>query len=50
VIKGVPLVHRGEVWLASSQLKGRLLRERASYKSAIAAPPPHPLLLHLVSL
>ena len=50
VIKGVPLVHRGEVWLVSSQLKGRLLRERASYKSAIAAPPPHPLLLHLVSL
>jgi hypothetical protein len=36
VIKGVPLVHRGEVWLVSSQLKGRLLRERASYKSAIA--------------
>jgi hypothetical protein len=35
VIKGVPLVHRGEVWLVSSQLKGRLLRERASYKSAI---------------
>ncbi len=35
MIKGVPLVHRGEVWLVSSQLKGRLLRERASYKSAI---------------
>jgi hypothetical protein len=50
VIKGVPLVHRGEVWLVSSQLKGRLLRERASYKSAIAAPTPHPLHLHLVSL
>jgi hypothetical protein len=50
VIKGVPLVHRGEVWLVSSQLKGRLLRERASYKSAIAAPTPHPLPLHLVSL
>jgi len=35
VIKGVPLTHRGEVWLVSSQLKRRLLRERASYKSAI---------------
>jgi hypothetical protein len=38
VIKGVPLVHRGEVWLVSSQLKARLLRERSSYKSAIFAP------------
>lgn len=35
VIKGVPMVHRGEVWLVSSQLKDRLLRERASYKSAL---------------
>ncbi len=40
VIKGVPLVHRGEVWLVSSQLKGRLLRERASYKSVIAPTTP----------
>jgi hypothetical protein len=38
VIKGVPLVHRGEVWLVSSQLKARLLRERSSYKSAIFGP------------
>ena len=35
VIRGVPLVHRGEVWLVSSQLKRRLLQERATYKSAI---------------
>jgi hypothetical protein len=35
VIKGVPLVHRGEVWLVSSQLKRRLLRERPSYKSVV---------------
>lgn len=34
VIRGVPLVHRGEVWLVSSQLKRRLLQERATYKSA----------------
>jgi hypothetical protein len=35
VIRGVPLVHRGEVWLVSSQLKRRMLQERATYKSAI---------------
>ena len=35
VIRGVPMVHRGEVWLVSSQLKRRLLQERATYKSAI---------------
>ena len=35
VIRGVPLVHRGEVWLVSSQLKRRLLQERPTYKSAI---------------
>ena len=35
VIRGVPLVHHGEVWLVSSQLKRRLLQERATYKSAI---------------
>jgi hypothetical protein len=47
VIKGVPLTHRGEVWLVSSQLKRRLLRERTSYKSAIFFDSPSALLLHV---